>query len=191
MSYESGTQTEAISSSFAVGSAYNSFTSAQYIGTATAAGLLPANFFLPSYGTGKSLLVKAFGVISTTSTPNFTMAVSANATQGTLSSANILATTGAVAMPSSVTNVPWELEVLISCVTTGSSGTFLSDGMWKLYGTTTTLSAFRCSSSSANPNTAATLSTQTAYYVELAGTWSASSSSNSVTVYQAAVLGLN
>ena len=87
--------------------------------------------------------------------------------------------------------MPWELEVLITNVTTGSSGTFLADGLFKGYDTTTAIHAFRCSSSSANPNTAATLSSQSAYYIEMFATWSASSSSNTLTVYDFAVIGLN
>jgi len=192
MSWTTGTQTEALSANAAVGSAYNTFTSAQYIGPdPTASAYLPANFFLPSYGKSKSLYVKAFGVIGTTSTPNFTMAVTANTTQGTYNSSGVLATTGAVAMQSSITNAAWELDVVISCVTTGSSGSFLADGLFKIATGTTAVQAIRCSSSSANPNTAATLSTESAYYVELAGTFSASNASNTVQVYQIAVLGLN
>ena len=192
MSWTTGTQTEALSANAAVGSAFSTFTSAQYIGPdATAAAYLPANFFLPAYGKSKSLLVKAFGVISCTGTPNFTMAVTANTTQGTYNSSGILAATAATAQGSGESNVPWELEVLITCSGTGSSGAFLADGVWKVYPTGTSLIAARCSSSTANPNTALTLSTESAYYLELAGTWSASSASNAVQVYNVAVLGLN
>lgn len=191
MSWTTGTQAECLSANSAVGSSFATFTSAQYIGATTGAAYLPANFFLPMSGAGKSILVKAFGVLSDTATPNFTMAVSANTTQGTYNSSGVLATTAATAQGSGVTNVPWELEVVITCVSTGASGTFLSDGMFKVYSSGTTLVAARCSSSTANPNTAVTLSTESAYYLELAGTWSASSSSNAVQVYQIAVIGLN
>jgi len=191
MSWTTGTQTELLAANTANGSAANTFSSAQYIGAQTGAGYLPANFFLPNLGVGKSLLIKAFGVISTTSTPNFTMAVTLNTTQGTYNSSGILATTAATAQGSGESNVPWELEVLATCTATGASGTMLADGMWKVYPTGTSLIAARCSSSTANPNTALTISTESAYYVELAGTWSASSSSNSVTVYNVAVIGLN
>lgn len=191
MSWTTGTQAEALSANTANGAAENTFTSAQDIGPTTGAGYLPANFFLPTYGVGKSVLIKAFGVISTTGTPTFAMAVSLNTTQGTYNSGGVLATTAAVTQGSGETNVPWELEVIAVCTGTGGSGTFLSDGMWKVYPTGTSLIAARCSSSAANPNTAVTISTESAYYVELAGTWSASSSSNTITVYQVAVLGLN
>lgn len=195
MSWTTGTQTEALSANTAVGTSFNTFTSAQYIGpSATAAAYLPANFYLPSYGVGKTLLVKAFGVLGTTSTPNLTIGVSANTTQGTYNSSGVLATTAANAMSSGVSNVPWELDVLITCVSTGSGGTFLSDGMFKVYNAITSATAwgaYRCSSSTANPNTAYSLSTETAYYLEVFATWGTSSASNLIQVYNVAVLGIN
>jgi hypothetical protein len=195
MSWTTGTQTECLSANTAVGSTFNTFTSAQYIGpSATAAGYLAANFFLPSYGAGKTLLVKAFGILGTTGTPNLTVGLSANTTQGTYNSSGQLATTAAVAQSSGVTTVPWELDVLITCVSTGSSGTFLSDGMFKVYNAITSATAwgaYRCSSSTANPNTAYTLSTETAYYLELFATWGTSNSANLIQCYNIAVLGIN
>lgn len=192
MSWTTGTQAEALSANSAVGTAFTTFTSAQYIGPSpTAAAYLPANFFLPSYGAAKSILVKAHGVISTTGTPNFTMALTANTTQGTYNASGILATTAATAQGSGETNVPWELDVTISCAATGASGSFLADGLFKVYPTGTSVIAARCSSSTANPNTGLALSTESAYYLELAGTWSASSASNSVQCYSIVVLGVN
>ena len=194
MSWTTGTQTEALSVNSANASAYANLSVATQCSPATGAGYTPANFWLPSYGISKSLLVKAFGVMGTTSTPSLTIGVSANTTQGTYNSSGILATTGAVAMSSGVSNVPWSLEVIISNVTTGASGTFLADGMLIVFNAVTTATAwggYRCSSSAANPNTAATLSTQSAYYIELFATWSAASASNTLTVYSYAVLGLN
>jgi hypothetical protein len=191
MSWTTGTQAEQLAANTAVGSAYASFTSAQYIGpSSTGSGYLPANFFLPNTGVGKTIMVVAYGVLSTTSTPNFTIGVTANTTQGTYNSSGIFATSAATAMASGASNQPWELQVLITCTATGSSGSFLADGMFKVYNGTSLIAA-RVSSSTANPNTALTLSTESAYYVELAGTWSASSSSNTVQCYNVSVLGLN
>ena len=191
VSWTTGTQTEALASSSAVSGASDSFTSAQYIGATTGAAYLPANFWLPTYGVGKSLLVKAFGVMGCTSTPNITIGISANTSQGTYNPSDIFATTGAVACPASGSNMPWELEVLISCAGTGSSGSLLADGQFTLAATSTTQYVYRCSSSTANPNTAATINTENAWYVELFAAFSSSSSSNTITVYQSAVLGLN
>jgi hypothetical protein len=189
MSWTTGTQAELLAANIAVGTSFNTFTAAQYIGAPSGAGYLPANFFLPTMGIGKTILVKATGTISTTGTPNFTMAVSLNTTQGTYNSSGILATTAATAQGSGESSVPWELEVIATCTATGASGTILANGTWKVYPTGTTLIAARCAN--ATPNTPLTISTESAYYVELAGTWSASSASNAVQVDQVAVLGLN
>jgi len=191
VSWTTGTQAECLAANIANGSALSNSSAATCIGPTTGAGYLPANFFLPTYGAAKSILVKAYGVLSTTSTPNLTIGVTANTTQGTYNSSGIFATTGTLAQGSGVTNVPWDLEVLITCTATGASGTFLADGMFRVYNTATTINSARCSSSNANPNTALTLSTESAYYVELFATWGAASSSNTLTVYNVAVLGLN
>jgi hypothetical protein len=189
MSWITGTQTEALSANSAVSTAFTG-TSAAAIQMASGAGYCPANFFLPSYSTSKSILVKAFGVLSTTTGTNaLTLGVTGNTTQGTYNSSAIFGTTGAINQTASLTNVPWDLELLITCVTGGSSGTFLSDGIMRVYPTTSTLLAERCSSSTANPNTAVTISTQSAYYIELFALWGAAS--NSLTVYNYTVLGLN
>lgn len=191
MSFTTATQYETIGVNTAVGSAYASSTTATAVSPAGGAGYCPANFFLPSYGQAKSLFVKAYGVLSTTSTPNLTVGVTANTTEGTYNSSAILATTGVVAQASSVTNVAWDLEVLITCVTTGASGTFLADGRINIQTATTAVQGIRCSSSSANPNTAVTVSTQSAYYIEMFATWGTNSASNTLTVYNYAVFGIN
>lgn len=191
MSWTTGTQTEALAASNAVGTAYASSTTPTSVSPATGAAYVPANFFLPSYGAAKSILLKAYGVLSTTSTPNLTLGVTANTTQGTYNGSGILATTGAVAMQSAVSNVAWDLELLITCVAAGATGTFLAFGRLNIATGTTAVQSIRCSSSAANPNTAVTLSTQSAYYLEVFATWGTSSASNTLTVDQIATLGLN
>jgi hypothetical protein len=190
MSWTTGTQTEALGVGNANGSAYSTSTTLTTISPLTGGGYCPANFWLPSYGISKSLLVKASGVVSTTSNPNLTLAIYGDTAQNT-PSGTPFATTGVVAAPTTVTNIPWELDCVISNVTTGSSGTFLAMGIVKFYTASTTIQSERISSSTANPNTAMTLSTLSAYYIELAATWGTNSSSNSIQVYEYMVLGLN
>jgi hypothetical protein len=189
MTWTTGTQTEALAANVAVGSAFNTFTAAQYVGATSAAAYLPSNLASLSRGAGTSFLYKAYGIISTTGTPNVTFAISANTTQGTYNSGGVLATTPATATGSGLANVVFDLECLITIVSTGGSGTWLSFGKVVLYEAATTPRMLRLSSSVANPNTAVTLSTESAYYLELAATWSASSASNNIQLYQAAVLG--
>jgi hypothetical protein len=192
MSWTTGTQTEALGANNAVGSSFASFTAAQFIGpSASGSGYLPANFFLPSTGVGKSLLVKAFGVVGTTATPNITFGMTFNTAQGTYNGSGIVATTGAVAGPTSGSNMPWEFDLIITCSATGAAGTFLADGALKIYPTGTTVQNLRCSSSAANPNTALSLTTESAYYLELFAAFSASSASNNIQCYDVVVLGLN
>lgn len=191
MSFTTATQTEALSASSANGSAYSTSTTPTLLNPAAASAYLPANFWLPTYGVSKAVLVKAWGVLSDTSTPNLTIEVLANTTQGTRNSSGIIATTGAVAQASGVTNVYWDLEVYLSCASTGGSGTILAIGSFNVQTATTATQKIRCSSSSANPNTALTLSTQSAYYLELFATWGTNSASNTITCYGFTALGLN
>ena len=65
-----------------------------------------------------------------------------------------LATTGVVATAATVTNVPWELDCVISNVTTGSSARSCRSGYSEIYSSATAIVANRISSSAANPNTA-------------------------------------
>jgi hypothetical protein len=87
--------------------------------------------------------------------------------------------------------MPWEFDLIVTCTATGASGAFLGDGALKIYPTGTTVQNLRCSSSAANPNTALTLTTESAYYVELFAAFGASSASNNIQVYNVVVLGLN
>jgi len=190
LSWTTGTQTEALGVGSANGAAYNTSTTLTTISPLTGGGYCPANFWLPSYGISKSLLVKASGVLSTTSTPALTLAIYGDTAQNT-PSGTPLATTGVQTMITTLTNVPWELDCVISNVTTGSTGTFLAFGVLKIHTASTTIQAWRISSSTANPNTAVTLSTLSAYYIELAALWGTNSSSNSIQVYAYTVLGLN
>jgi hypothetical protein len=201
MSWTTGTQTEALSLANINGTALANSSATGVISPAEGAAYTPANFWLPTYGASKGLLVKCHGVLSTTATPTLTIGVVTDTTLGTppanltSGTAGVLATTGAVTM-GTVTNIPWELEVIISCVTTGSSATFLADGIFKTYDAVTTATAWhaaRCSSSTANPNTTSTASsgTTSAYYIEVAALWSAASASNTIQVYAHTVLGLN
>ncbi len=189
MSWLTGTQAEVVSSSSAVGSAYANSTVATAVSPASGAAFLPANFFLPSYSTAKRVWVHAYGVLSTTGTPNLTVGLTLNTTQGTYNSGGIIATSAATGQASGASNALWELDVMISCVAAGSSGSALAAGAFSF--PTTTTGAARVSSSAANPNTAFTFNTQSAYYLEMFATWGTASASNTLQVYDYCVLGLN
>jgi hypothetical protein len=197
ISWTTGTQTEALGVNNAVGTALSNSTVITVVSPPSGAGYAPANFWLPSYGVSKSLLVKASGVMSTTSTPSLTLALLADTSQTSppanlnLGTSGVVAATGVVAQVASGTNMLWELDVVVSNATTGVTGTALAHGVVKVYTTATAVQTFRISSSAANPNTAVTLNTTVAYYFELGALWSAAAAGNSFQVYSYAVLGLN
>ena len=198
ISWTTGTQTECLGANNAVGATYGTSVTATAISPPTGAAYCPANFWLPSYGIGKSLLVKASGVLSTTSTPTLNFAVTADSTIGTVpvltvGTAGVLALTGAVTQQTTLTIVPWELECVITCITTGATGTFLSDGTVKVYYAATNVQSMRLSSTPvSNPNTVTgSTTTLNAYYIELSAQWGTNSSSNVLQVYSYIVMGLN
>ncbi len=199
MSWTTGTQTETLGANNAVGAALTASATPTVISPSTGAAYLPTNFFLPSYGIGKSLLVKASGAVTITAA-NLTLAVQASTALGTaLGSGLVTGTTGILASTNAVagvtaTNAPWELECLITCVTTGSAATFLASGSLKIYTTSTTWQNFRVGSTQSNPNTTATIGASGTvlnggYYIELSANWS--TTSQSITCYSYICLGLN
>ena len=193
MSFTKGTQTEALAANSAVGSNYNTFTAAQYIGPAVSgSGFLPANFFPLDTGVSKSIWIKAFGVLSTTGTPTFNIGMSLNTTQGTYNSSGVLATiSSAFTTSTGLSFAPWEMEVIATCSATGASGGILASGLFKVHNSATAPWTYRVSSSTNNPNTALSVSTESAYYVEAFASFGTSNAANLVQCYNVVVLGLN
>lgn len=94
----------------------------------------PSNF--PSLGgqyfarIGKKLRIRAFGRITTVLTPgNLTLGV----LYGTGADANgvVLASSAAIALIASQTNLSWQLEVFVHCRSIGSAGTLFATGTAK------------------------------------------------------------
>lgn len=98
----------------------------------TAKALYPAAAF-PILGgqyfarPGKKIKIRLFGIITTAATPGNG---SFNVYYGTGADANgVLLMTGTpVALTAGQTNLTWELEIIITCITTGSSGTLRCTG---------------------------------------------------------------
>jgi len=198
VSWTTGTQTECLGANSTVGTALASFTTA-VASPVTGAAYLPANFYLPSYGIGKSLWVKASGTMSVAAAATFSVAVNADATLGTAigiasGTAGVLATTGTLVAQTTDTSQYWDLDVLITCVTTGLSATFLSYGTFRVYSSATTIQTMRCSSSASNPNTTVTIGasgTTLPYYIELVASCGTSATSDTFQCYSYIVMGLN
>jgi hypothetical protein len=133
--------------------------------------VLPANFLQG----GSAMRFTAFGVFSTTATPTLLLGVYYGGVAGTA-----LASTGAIATGSAVTNVPWRLELVTTIRTVGSSGTAISQGTYNMG---TSVSAWN---SLPIPNTAlatVTVDTTAAKALTIGAQWSAASASNTVTLH--------
>jgi len=197
VSFLSATQYETINVQSGAGSALLGNASA---GTSTVisknpggAAFLPANFFAPGAGTTKGIRVTARGVFSTTATPQTLAAlgVYANTTQGT--SGTALGPLGVSTVSiASATNWWWTYELDIACTATGSSGTWLGMGLAS-FATAVNTSALAPNWYSAGSTTAVSLSTESAYFLEMAATWTNASTSatSSIQCVSYCVYGIN
>lgn len=78
---------------------------------------------------GKKIRIRLFGKITTAATPgNGTFGIY----YGTGADANgvLLASSAALALSASQTNLSWELDIVVRCITPGSAGTLRCRGMW-------------------------------------------------------------
>lgn len=132
------------------------------VGTMT----LPANFLVA----GRTIKIRAMGVTTTTATSACTLTFFVK-----LGSTTIM-TSAAVAPSAAATNVYWEMEALITCLTTGSSGTVRGQGcIWIPVSATVT-------DSWGMPSTAtATINTTTTQLVDFQVTQSNSTNAQTVT----------
>jgi hypothetical protein len=136
---------------------------------------LPANFLQA----GSALRFTAYGVFSTTATPTLLLGVYYGGVAGVA-----LATTGAIATGSGVTNVPWRIELLSTVRTVGTAGTAISQG---LYSMGTSVSAWN---HLPIPNIAlATVAVDTtaAKVLSIGAQWGTSSASNTITLHGFAI----
>lgn len=133
---------------------------------------VPANYMQD----GRTLRLRAFGKLSTTGTPTITFALRWGGVSGTL-----LAQTEALTMGSGVSNVNWDLDVLIQTRANGSSGSLLVMGVARVHtaaGTVLT-NVFGVSGYDAPAVVTCDLTADTA--LALTADWSAASASNTIT----------
>lgn len=120
---------------------------------------LPANFFVA----GKTLKIKAFGFHSSTANPNLTIKIKLGST--------VVLTTGAHAVHNG-TNHLIEIDALITCRTTGGSGTVFAQGM--VHDNTDNIQMV---------NTAATtIATTSGQNITVTAQWGTASASNTITL---------
>jgi len=144
----------------ATGTVANSTTETAISSTGVGTLVLPANFFVA----GKTIRLKAFGIISSISSPNINIRFKFGSTT--------LCSTGNIAS-GNATNDTWTCEVVVTCRTTGGGGTVFSQGYFK---------EFHGSGSRGDmSNTAAnSISTTASHTVSLTAQWGTASASNTI-----------
>lgn len=154
-----------------LGTALASSTSATDI---TAGGNSPGRAFTFPAGylqTGMQLRVRAKGIVSNTGTPNLTLGLYYGGVAGTA-----LATTGAVATASSLSNSIWSLEADLRVDGVGASGAIRTLG--SVSGPFA--SAVMLPAAGSSSGNSVTVDTSTAQILTVGATWGTSSASNSI-----------
>lgn len=194
------TATELIYASNGAATAKDTFTTEVTInnsGGMSVQALIPNTFWQPNgsqSGVGRTIRIVARGIVSSTGTPSYTWTVrggSAGSTTGP-----ILLGSSAVATATGISGVLWTLEGDVTLESIGAPGanstirgvgTLTADG----YTATTTTRALPLFGGAASPGTVATFDTTVSHYINLNITCSASSGSNTITLLQLLVYGLN
>ena len=133
---------------------------------------LPAGFLQE----GSTLTLKAWGVFSNTATPTLLLGFYYGGVAGVA-----LGTTGAITTTTTITNVPWRIQLDVDVWTDGATGTCKTQG-WAGLGTAVSTWSFLPIPNTANTGTV-TIDTTTAKIITVGAQWSASSASNTVTCH--------
>jgi hypothetical protein len=143
---------------------------------------LPANYLY----TGQVLRVSAFGTVTTgASAGNITLGVSVG---GWNTVANQIASTGAVALTSSVGPFAWTLTSYLTVRSVGATGTMMSGGevhYWTSATASVLWSLANQSTGSQTLGTAQAINTTQTNTITIGATFSAAVAANSITCYQA------
>ncbi len=192
MSFYSGTQAELLYTLPATLTKNTYTTEAAFTGVAGTNTVcsIPAGYFLNDNPNpiGRMLHYKAMGTVGNTAAATFVINLGLDTTAGTKANATAVMTATA---PPVAAGAPWFLDAFFTC-TAYASTTF----------TLQLTGNFRMESSNAGAAGSGPLCTgfsasitglvpTTQYFIELFGTWSASSASNTTTVQQVMLWGLN
>ncbi|MBP9190659.1 MAG: hypothetical protein KBF51_14075 [Chitinophagales bacterium] len=124
---------------------------------------------------GKSYIIKMYGYMNTLASPG-------NLTVETKLNSIVVATTTAVAAPTSLTNRRVEIETIITCRTTGVTGTVMAQGSFQFNNNTTA----GLTREMLNMSTV-TINTTTNQAIDVTMTWSTASTSNNITITNATI----
>lgn len=138
---------------------------------------------------GKTLLLEAFGTIANTAAATFALALNINPTVAT-STGNV--STAGTFTPTAAVTAPWWLRAYITCTAFATStATYQINGTYREESAATGAAPNATGLTSGFSGSIASLDPRVTQYVELFGTWSASSASNTTTVQQMILWGLN
>jgi hypothetical protein len=142
---------------------------------------IPANYLQD----GRTLRLRAIGKYSTTATPTMIFGLR----YGTATGGVVLCKTAACTTPSGVTNAMWDLDVLMTVRSNGSTGTLMANGTARLFAAVAGTVASATGEGLVTPMTnggvvtpaAATCDFTADTALNLTLTWSAASASNTAT----------
>lgn len=147
-------------------------------------------------GWGKSVWIRCGGVFSNTGTPTLTFQVRLGTTVGdSFLTGSLVAQSAAITTSSGVTNVQWNLECFIHCNTPGqdTGNTTLSTygRVWSPAGFASPFEYAMSPGGGASGTWTQTIANNLTQYVNVTATWSASSSSNTITLKSIDCVGWN
>lgn len=196
MSFLTGTNQELIYASTSAGTAKASFTTEVKINDTTGMGVqchLPADFWQPNkaQSIGRGIRIVARGIVSSTGTPTYTFTCRGGAVDSITSA--ILLGSAALTTGSGIANQLWEFQgdvILESIGAAGANSTIRGIGLLACGGLASPFS-YALYGGAATPGTATTFDTSITNYINFNVACSASSASNTITIQQLLVFGLN
>jgi hypothetical protein len=153
----------AVFTSTASATVANTLTETSIVGTGTGSKTTAANYFT----VGSTFVVEATGFYSSAAVDTLNVKIKYGS--------NVAATTGAIAY-GALTNKVFTVRCLITCRTTGASGTFIANTIWDTAG-----SALIPQDAQMLNTTTFTLDTTTTQVWDLTAQWSAASASDTIT----------
>lgn len=158
-------------------------------GTNTVCTLPPGFFNEVPNAVGRCLHLKAMGTIANTTAATFALALGLDTTAGTIANS---VTANAAYTPTSAVTAPWMLEAWYTCTAFATSTVTLQVNGVVQYESVASGGAPTTGRQTAGfTGTLTGLDPRVQYYLELFGTWSASSASNTTTLQQMLLFGLN
>ena len=192
MSFITGTQAELLYTLPATVTKNTYTTQAAYTGVA---GTNPVCSIPPGWlisanpnPVGRSLYLMVYGTIANTAAATFAVNLGLDSAAGTI--ANSLAVNAAYTPTASVT-APWLLEAWYTCTTFSTSSAVFQVNGWVRYESVASGGAPTTTGQVSGFTGTQTGDPRVQQYIELFGTWSASSASNTTSVQQMFLWGLN